>query len=105
MGAQSRHLSGRDAKATRGEILDAAEEAFARSGLAGARTDAIAARTGVTKAMIYYYYASKEALYQAVLERAFVNQISDIEQIVGSVQDPELALKEVLVSFLSRVEE
>ncbi|NJP21336.1 MAG: TetR family transcriptional regulator [Hydrococcus sp. CRU_1_1] len=39
----------RDAEATQAQILDAAEEEFARYGLAGARIDAIAARTGVVK--------------------------------------------------------
>jgi len=39
----------RDAEATRGKILDAAEVEFAMSGLSGARTEAIAAHTGVTR--------------------------------------------------------
>jgi len=94
----------RDAELTRAAILDAAEEEFAKSGLSGARTDAIAARTGVTKAMIYYYFTSKEALYQSVLERAFSTKISDIQQIVDSVQEPELALREILDYFLSHAE-
>lgn len=59
----------RDAEATQAQILDAAEQEFARYGLAGARIDAIAAQTGVVKAMIYYYFGSKERLYQAVMQR------------------------------------
>lgn len=59
----------RDAAATQIQILDAAEDEFARYGLAGARIDAITARTGVTKAMIYYYFENKEGLYQAVMQR------------------------------------
>jgi TetR/AcrR family transcriptional regulator len=59
----------RDAEATQAQILDAAEEEFARYGLAGTKIDAIAARTGVVKAMIYYYFESKEGLYQAVMQR------------------------------------
>ena len=69
-------------------ILDAAEEEFAKYGLSGARTDAIAARTGVTKAMIYYYFTSKEALYQAVLERAFSDRIKEVEQVVQECKCP-----------------
>ncbi len=60
-----------DAPATRDRILDAAERAFADGGFAGARVDAIAAEAGVNKAMLYYYFASKEGLYRAVLERVF----------------------------------
>jgi TetR/AcrR family transcriptional regulator len=59
----------RDAEATQAQILDAAEQEFSRYGLAGTRIDAIAAQTGVVKAMIYYYFESKEGLYQAVMQR------------------------------------
>jgi TetR/AcrR family transcriptional regulator len=53
---------------TRARILDAALTAFAANGLAGARTEGIAAAAGVNKALIYYYFESKEKLYQAALE-------------------------------------
>jgi TetR/AcrR family transcriptional regulator len=67
-GPQKRQV--RSAK-TRAAILAAAEHSFAQSGLAGARTDAIAAAAGVNKAMLYYYFESKENLYEAVLEDHF----------------------------------
>jgi TetR/AcrR family transcriptional regulator len=57
--------------ATRAAILAAAERIFARSGLAGARTDAIAAAAGANKAMLYYYFKSKDSLYEAVVEDHF----------------------------------
>src|ERR1700757_3924227 len=53
---------------TRQRILDAAAREFAAHGLAGARTEAIARAAGVNKALLYYYFNSKEALYQAALE-------------------------------------
>ena len=56
---------------SRALILAAAERVFARAGLAGARTDAIAAEAGVNKALLYYYFKSKESLYSAVLEEHF----------------------------------
>jgi len=58
----------RDSEATQHAILEAAERIFAGEGLAGARTDAIAAAAGVNKALLYYYFQSKEELYRAVLE-------------------------------------
>ena len=39
--------------------------------MAGARTDAIAAAAGVNKALLYYYFKSKESLYEAVVEDHF----------------------------------
>jgi TetR/AcrR family transcriptional regulator len=53
---------------TRQRILDAALGEFAANGLAGARTEAIAAAAGVNKALLYYYFDSKEKLYAAALE-------------------------------------
>src|ERR1022692_1875258 len=57
----------RDSVETRAAILRAAERIYAESGLAGARTDAIAAAAGVNKALLYYYFKSKEGLYQAIV--------------------------------------
>jgi TetR/AcrR family transcriptional regulator len=56
---------------TRAAILAAAGRVFARSGLAGARTETIAAAAGVNKALLYYYFQSKERLYEAVVEDHF----------------------------------
>ncbi len=53
---------------TRSRILDAAISEFSESGLAGARTEQIAEIAGVNKALLYYYFKSKEALYKAALE-------------------------------------
>jgi TetR/AcrR family transcriptional regulator len=53
---------------SRTRILDAALSEFATHGLAGARTDRIANSAGVNKALLYYYFESKENLYLAALE-------------------------------------
>src|SRR5580698_3979513 len=53
---------------TRERILDAALKVFSADGLAGARTEKIAGAAGVNKALLYYYFESKEKLYLAALE-------------------------------------
>jgi TetR/AcrR family transcriptional regulator len=53
---------------TRARILEAATREFSSNGLAGARTEQIAEAAGVNKALIYYYFQGKEALYAAALE-------------------------------------
>ena len=58
-------------------ILDAAEQAFADSGFAGARVNAIAKAADINKAMLYYYFDSKEGLHDAVMERVF-GQVVDV---------------------------
>jgi len=49
----------------RSRILDAATQEFSANGLAGARTERIAEAAGVNKALLYYYFRSKDALYAA----------------------------------------
>ena len=61
----------RDAERSRGLILEAAAQEFARSGLGGARVDRIAVHAGVNVRMLYYYFRSKDDLFLAVLERAY----------------------------------
>ena len=82
---------------SRALILAAAERVFAQSGFAGARTDDIAAKAGVNKALLYYYFKSKEALYDAVLEdhfREFNRQALEVLTGPGSA-------REVLLRYIS----
>jgi TetR/AcrR family transcriptional regulator len=82
---------------TRAAILAAAERVFARAGLAGARTDVIAAEAGVNKALLYYYFQSKEKLYQAVLEDHFEQFNRQALEVLG---EPGSA-REVLLRYVS----
>lgn len=82
---------------TRAAILAAAERVFARAGLAGARTDLIAAQAGVNKALLYYYFQSKERLYHAVLEDHFEQFNRQALQVLG---EPGSA-REVLLRYVS----
>jgi TetR/AcrR family transcriptional regulator len=67
--SSARHAT-RDPVRTRGRILDIASEEFASRGFDGTRVDEIAARSMVSKNLIYHYFESKDALFIAVLERA-----------------------------------
>ena len=57
--------------ANRASIIAAAIDEFAARGFKGASMDAIAARTNTTRALINYYFGSKEKLYLAVLEQVY----------------------------------
>lgn len=50
-------------------ILEAALEAFAQDGYRAATMEDIARRAGITKAVLYDHFPSKDALHRAVLER------------------------------------
>src|SRR5262247_2844153 len=64
--------------ANRAGIVSAAIDEFAARGVKGASMDAIAARTHTTRALINYYFGSKEKLYIAVLEQVY-SEIRDAE--------------------------
>src|SRR3954470_1756932 len=66
---------------TRQRILDAALREFAAHGLVGARTETIASAAGVNKALLYYYFESKDKLYAAALEM-IAERVRDISMAV-----------------------
>lgn len=62
----TRRLLGRDER--RSQIQRAAASAFAREGFVATSIDDVAAEAGITRAIVYRHFDSKEALYRAVLE-------------------------------------
>ena len=72
-------------------LLEAAEAIFAEQGFAGATTAAIARRAGVPKANLHYYFATKEALYRAVVERVLNAWLAAASSFDTS-EDPREAL-------------
>ncbi len=78
--------AGERGKDTEKAILDAAESIFARVGYSGARTQEIASQAGVTKAMIHYYFDSKERLYRAVLDRILFELIKLVQEVSSSAR-------------------
>lgn len=69
----------RNAAKTRQRILDAAETVFAARGLEGTRMAAIAESADCNQALLYYYFASKDQLFTAVLEQIYA-KIRSAEQ-------------------------
>lgn len=72
-------------------ILDAASQAFASKGYNATQTRDIAARAGVPKANLYYYFQSKEKLYTRVL-MAFLEPLLAASAVLRASDDPHVAL-------------
>jgi AcrR family transcriptional regulator len=79
-------------EANRARIIQAATDEFASRGFKGASMDAIAARTRTTRAMINYYFGTKEKLYLAVLEGVY----SEIRQAEAQLDLDHLAPVEAI---------
>jgi TetR/AcrR family transcriptional regulator len=80
---------------SRAAILQAAVREFAWEGVGGARTDAIARTAKVNKALLYYYFKDKEALYGAVLDQVFGGLIA----CVGEVLSRDLPPREKILAY------
>ncbi len=81
------------------KILSAAIKEFAEFGLAGARVDRIANRAEVNKAMIYYYFRSKENLYQTIINRHFTRIGKLLEEKIDPEDSPELIFFKLAQSY------
>jgi TetR/AcrR family transcriptional regulator len=88
----------RDPEATRRALLSAAIAEFAEKGLAGARIDEIARRSGVNKQLVYHHFGNKDELYQAALEQVYA-EIRERERELKLADLPPLAALEKLVGF------
>lgn len=71
-------------KDTEKTILETARKVFIQQGLAGARMQDIADQAGVNKALLHYYFTSKEKLFSIVFEQEFGNFLSSLAQLVIS---------------------
>lgn len=101
--SSKKSVRSRDSEATQTEILNAAVEEFALQGLNNARIETIAANTGVTKAMIYYYFKSKEGLYVAVLDRGFNSYMQPLQELSLDNLSPENALEKYVRCLLANL--
>ena len=79
-------------EANRARIIRAAIDEFAARGFKGASMDAIAARTQTTRALINYYFGSKEKVYLAVLEHVY----GEIREAEGRLDLDHLAPAEAI---------
>ena len=86
----------RDADLSRTRLFDAAAEEFAARGYDGAKVDRIAERAGVNKAMIYYHFTDKAALYRAVVGDMFASTATQMKQLRSAGGTPE----EQLAAFI-----
>jgi TetR/AcrR family transcriptional regulator len=92
----------RGAKA-RSEILRAAAQNFATHGLEGARTDAIAETANVNKALLFYHFKTKSALFSAVVEHAIGEVHRRLIDLLSSPAPPQKLVIEYLERFFEAV--
>jgi TetR/AcrR family transcriptional regulator len=88
---------------SRASILKAAVAEFADHGIAGARTDAIARAAHVNKALLYYYFKDKDALYAAVLDHVFSGLRARVTPVLDSKLPPRQKMLEYLGTYFDYI--
>lgn len=77
-------------------ILNAALTEFAEHSFSGARIDRISKRAKTVDRMLYYYFGSKERLYQAVLEHAYAQLIAAQRNFLVNESDPVQGMRQLV---------
>lgn len=85
-----------DIAPARDQILDAAEALFARKGYDATTIKAIGAGSGLNPALLYYYFAGKEELYKAVLQRLVGNMLAQGGTVLDGTIPPADAIRQLL---------
>jgi len=88
---------------SRAAILRAAVAEFAEHGVAGARTDRIAHAARVNKALLYYYFKDKDALYEAVLDHVFKGLRDKVLPVLESNLAPRAKLLEYVGRYFDHI--
>ncbi len=69
---------------TESTILNAAKHIFQHKGMIGARMQEIADEAGINKALLHYYFRSKQLLFEAVFKKAFSMLAPQLNEVMNS---------------------
>jgi len=88
---------------SRADIKSAAIEEFSIKGLYGTRMEGIGRKAKINKAMVYYYFSSKEQLYREILEDSmsliFTDLGNEVDKVITTVSDDKQALRRVIGAY------
>ena len=94
-----------EAAATREALQDAAEEVFFEKGVARTSIEQIARHAGLTRGAVYWHFANKVDLFDAMVQRVFGLMEAKLEELQTTRHhdDPVELLRELALHFLDRV--
>ena len=90
---------------TRRRILIAASDEFGAHGFAGTTVDRIARRARVNKAMIYYHFPNKRALYTCIIRDVFAPITERVRAAMANDAPPDQKLDVVIDTIVHSVDE
>ena len=87
------------------QMLDAGERIFGMRGFRSASMDEIAEASGITKALLYQYFGSKEGLYEACLERGRARLFEQLQAVADKASSPLRRLRAVVAAYFDYIDE
>ncbi|ABS60033.1 TetR/AcrR family transcriptional regulator [Fervidobacterium nodosum] len=88
----------RESNKTKEKIIDAARKLFSEKGFDGVSMEDIAQASGVRKSLIYYYFPSKEILFEEI----WINVIDELEKEVFSEVDNESSISRAIKRLIKK---
>ncbi len=85
------------------ELLAAALRVFSERGFAASRLDDVAREAGISKAALYLYFESKQALFEALVRSAVLPNVERLEALVAGWQGSAADLLRSLVRAIARI--
>jgi AcrR family transcriptional regulator len=83
-----------------GQILDAAFEEFAKHGYAATRLEDVANRAGVTKGTIYFYFETKERVFNEMIRHVSRSIFPELDSFAATLKGPYSARLHNLIVFV-----
>jgi AcrR family transcriptional regulator len=88
---------------TEQKILQAAREVFLEKGHDGARMQEIADSAGINKALLHYYFRSKQKLFRTIFKRELQSMLGSIFGLISPSDDFEQFLEKFISGYLENV--
>ncbi len=85
---------------TEDKILEAAKNVFVTKGMEGARMQEIADEAGINKALLHYYFRSKERLFEAIFSEIIKFAFPKITQIAQSDEPIVIKMEQIIDAYI-----
>lgn len=82
-------------------ILDAARKVFLENGFDGTTMQMIANESGINKALLHYYFRSKDRLFEAVFIEAFSRMVPNLMKIFASEAEFSGKIRSFVDAYIS----
>jgi AcrR family transcriptional regulator len=94
-----------NSKTTEEQILEAAKSVFLEKGMDGARMQEIANRAGINKALLHYYFRSKDKLFITIFRNLISNLFQQINLHLQNNDDVFMFIEKFVTSYIAMLEQ